>query len=115
MASKKKNEIVCRRPLGPKIICGGKAIPSVYMLYEITYADGTRDTEYGHSVHTLPGFQALNGTKKQKKKAMEEVVPELSDIIQAASILLNRLEQECMYLDRKRGVKIGWKDQWENK
>jgi len=87
----------------------GKAPPSAYMIYEETWIEGNQMVTkigYGHRVHTMEGHFHLNAkSKKDKERAKEELRPELYTPIHAAALLMREIENHCIQLDQKRGIK----------
>jgi len=49
----------------------------------------------------MPGFSHLNGTKAQKKKAAEDLRPDLYEVIIALSVLMPPVERACFKLDNR--------------
>lgn len=102
--------LVQRRQLQPVLISGGRALPSVHMLYEELYSDGSTRLRRGRSLMTVPTFEALNGSKSSKAEAMKRVRPDLRPAIVAAATLLKSLEDECLLADSHDGLVCGFFD-----
>lgn len=89
---------------------GGKhgCAPGAYLYYEIDWEDGSSTTTRGHTLTTVVGSEHLNGTKAQKKKAQENLRPDLFEVITALAVLMQPVEAACIRLDEKRfkGMKI---------
>lgn len=101
--SKAKVTEVRRYPVGISVSGsgnrGGKAFPSVHMVYEALMSDGSWKLVRGVTVHTVPGLDCLNGTKKSKAEAWKKIRGDLTTTIEAASVLLRDLEHACLSAD----------------
>lgn len=98
--NEKPNELIdFRRPAGIQILYNLRGGPSAYQLYETVYADGTTIIVRGSSLRTLPGFQDLNGTKKQKEEAQRSLRCDLEPAMLACHTLLERIGNACWDLD----------------
>jgi hypothetical protein len=98
---KKKRKIINVRPLGTNVLASGKGPPRAYLTYEAIWSDGTYSIERGTSLHTVLGFDHLNGRPAQIKKAYEYLRTDLFEVMQALSILLAPVERACVELDEK--------------
>jgi len=95
---KKPRRVLQRRVIGISVLTG-RAPPSAHLIYEVTRDDGTAKPEIGRTLRTIPGFEHLNGTKKQKKAALKNLREDLHENLLAAAILLQPVENACLTLD----------------
>lgn len=104
----KKPELTSRRAIGVNLLVG-KVPPSAYVVYEETWIEGNRlitKINHGHHLRTLPGFSDLNPrSKKEAELNKEQLRPEYYTTIQAASLLMKDIENACVAIDQKRGLK----------
>lgn len=104
----KKPELTTRRAIGVHLLVG-KIPPSAYVIYEETWIEGNRlitKINYGHHLRTTPGFSDLNPrNKKEAERNKEELRPEYFTTIQAAALLMKDIENACIVIDQKRGLK----------
>lgn len=95
----KKERLEFRQSVGVQVTAGSAKFPNAYQLYYVVYEDGTSEVVRGDTLHILPGFRNLNGTKAERKEADRSYHPELHDHIQAVAILLGSIGRACWDLD----------------
>lgn len=99
---KKRKKVEVRRwPIGIRVMAGHKTPPQAYLIYDILYSDGSRTSETGSSVHSIPNFNDLNPPrgKKWRAKIALALRPDLNTTIHAAAMLLNDIELACLRAD----------------
>lgn len=97
---KKKPKVVDRQVIGFNVLTG-RAPPSAHLIYRVSWSDGTVTDERGQSLRTLPGFEHINGTKKQKAAAQKNLRVDLFEVLQAIALLLEPVKRACLALDDK--------------
>jgi hypothetical protein len=93
-----------RRPVGIQILYSHRCPAMAFQLYEVLYSDGSSDVRRGQNLRTIHGFQDLNGTKAQKKKAAKSLRVDFEAPLIAAHILLERVSDALWDLDKPDGA-----------
>lgn len=107
MNQNKEPKLVSRRCVGVSTFAGGSGLPIAYLLYEERYLDGSVNLVKGHSVSSYPTSPLVNEkffTKEEVAYAQAAYKPNLDVIIDAATLLNNKIIEACKSLDKACGL-----------
>jgi hypothetical protein len=93
--------------VGLVVLAGGRAYPTAHVVYESEYLDNgyvRSELEYGTSIYGCPTGEQPR-TKKDKSIDDLRVRPDLFTLLHAAALLNRELEEACIALDEKLGLK----------
>jgi hypothetical protein len=97
---KKRPKVVDRQVIGFNVLTG-RAPPCAWLIYRVSWNDGTTTYERGYSITTMPGSYHLNGTKKQRADARKNLREDLFEVLHAIATLLVPVERACLAIDDK--------------
>ncbi|MDO8688855.1 MAG: hypothetical protein Q7R39_02380 [Dehalococcoidia bacterium] len=97
MRKKKQGRIETnRRVAGLYVKDGNPPLPQAYLVYEVSWSDGTTALERGRTLHTYHGAPR---TAAQRRREKEETHPGMIPILQAIAALQAKVQFICRDLD----------------